>query len=316
MTRITVHCILSVINSIKLTDENMNANTVDKNCKEYDLMIDWLITEKCNLTCPQCCAHSEYIGDSFAPEVINIRGLKKFLDNSDKIIRISFTGGEPFLVKNFIEALEEITRNHFFSIITNLVGPNVKKMCEKIDPNRSTFIVASAHVDQLKRRNLMDRFLSNCIMVKEAGFNLNIHETAYPFILNRVDEYYKIFSEKGLELNFMPFKGKWMGRYFPEDYTVEEVHRFNLEKDATFSPKIYNQKGMLCMAGYNIAAAKANGDIQPCWGFPVKIGNIYDTINLRNNLTRCPFDFCSCPVRIWEPYLYEKALEEISAKKR
>ncbi len=288
----------------------MDKITVDKYGKSYDAMIYWYITNKCNFTCTQCAGGSEHVENALTDEQVDIKALKNFLDNIGKTVRISFTGGEPFLIKNYVDALEVITQNHYFSVVSNLVLPGVKEMINRIDPDRSTFIVASAHMRELEKRNLLNVFIDNCLMVKENGFTLHISEVAYPFIKDKIDEYRKIFADVGLELDFMAFRGKWKGKNYPDDYTKEEIKLFNFEKDLALSPEIFNRKGKLCMAGYNIAVVMPKGEIQPCFGLENKIGNIYNKINFKNNLIRCPFNFCGCPVTVFEPYLFKKALQE------
>jgi hypothetical protein len=39
-----------------------------------------------------------------------------------------------------------------------------------------------------------------------------------------------------------------------------------------------------------------------------KIGNIYKGITFKDKLARCPFEFCTCPLKAFVPNLYECAL--------
>jgi MoaA/NifB/PqqE/SkfB family radical SAM enzyme len=288
----------------------MDISSTDQYGKGYDIMLYWYITKTCNFSCPQCAGGALKLTGDNAPEVIDMENFRNFLSKTNKTIRFSFTGGEPLLVKNIIEVLKEITKKNYFSMVTNLVNTRVAQLVEQINPERSTFIAASAHIGQLKRRGLLATFLKNAMLIKKSGFNLFITEVAYPFILQKVEEYKEIFHDTGFDLDFMAFRGEWKGKKYPDAYTREEIEIFGLEKSESLRPDIFSNKGMPCIAGYNSAVIMNDGNIFPCFQIFKKIGNIAQEISLSDRLINCPADFCGCPVNVFEPYLYEKAMNE------
>lgn len=236
---------------------------------------------------------------------INIPALIRTLEETNKIFHISFGGSEPFLVPNIIDACIEITRRHFISVITNLTLGNIKEFAEKIDPKRVMCISASVHFKELERLNLLENFIDNFITCQKNGFNITACEVAYPPFSNEVGVYKKNFGRKGITVRFDPFIGVYDGRYYPQAYTEEELRRFGLN---SLCYDIFNQKGQLCNAGYNAAIVTPAGVIKTCYQIGEDLGNIYRKITFKNRLVTCPFNFCSCPLNRWDPYLLKKAL--------
>ena len=288
--------------------ESMEADTFGK---VYDRIIIWYVTKTCNFTCTQCAGNSIRLKGQYAPEIVDMRSLKKFLDNSDKTIKFSFTGGEPLLVRNIVEVFQEITGKHYLAFISNLVSPAVKDIAEKINPERVNFITASAHIKELEKRNLMQTFIAHCLLLKEKGFNLFISEVAYPYITDKAEKYKEYFHKQGLELEFMAFRGTWNKKKYPDAYTQDEINVFNLNKAEHTRHDIFNRKNRICNAGYNIAVVDNGGNAHPCFSLLQEMGNIYDKIQFTDTLIKCPFKFCGCPFPFFEPYIYRKAIKEL-----
>jgi len=198
--------------------------------------------------------------------------------------------------------------------VTNLVSPAVKKFARTIDPGRVQFVVASAHMLELEKRGLLNTFLSNCTLLLNKGFNLEVTEVAYPFIVNKVVDYKKVFEGIGINLRFFAFRGTWKGKKYPESYTDEEIKLFNLDNSLETSPDIFKRKGNPCNAGYNIAVMMNNLEIQPCFSIEKNIGSMSKGVVLNKNLIRCPVENCGCPFFAFEPILYNMAVKETTSK--
>jgi organic radical activating enzyme len=238
---------------------------------------------------------------------INIPALIKSLDKTNKTFRIGFAGGEPFLVPNIIEACVEITKKHFVSLNTNLVTRKAEEFAEKISPARTLFVVASLHINELERSRLLDRYLRTFLRYQQNGFNIISESVAYPPLLEKAVKYKILFQEKGIAINFSPFLGYYNGKHYPESYRDEELRVFGLDNTCRVQ---FNLRGKICNAGYNVALVSSTGAIHICHQIQEGIGNIYREIKFKNKLVTCPFDFCSCPLKIYDPYLFEKACSE------
>lgn len=288
-------------------------NKKDAHGKEYDISLHWCVTNTCNFSCPQCAGNARKMEGDYVPEKINIEVLKKFLAGLNKTAQFVFTGGEPLFVENIIDAFVELTKEHYIVLITNLVSSKVKEMAERVNHERVSYIKASAHILELEKHNLLDKFFSNYRLLKEKGHTVHVAEVAYPFMIDKIDYYKKMFKENGIDLEFQAFRGSWKDKKYPDAYSEDETRLFGFEKETVYRPDIFKHKGDLCIAGYNVAIINPVGEIYPCYSIMEKIGHIETGVSFRGTMTRCPYDYCDCPLQVLEPYLSEKALEEIGS---
>ncbi len=274
----------------------------------YQAMIYWNVTDYCNYSCPQCVGHAPKIKGKYAPQSIHVPQLKNFLAGFNYKLRFHLTGGEPLIVENIVEAMEAITQNHYFSLVSNLSTPAVVEMANKINPEKVELIIASAHTIELEKNNSTNSFISYCQLLLNKGFNLKVTEVGYPFRINKVHYYKELFRDNGINLLFDPFRGDWKGKQYPEAYTDEEKSIFNFDDFMPMSSSAFKRFGQPCNAGYNIAVANSEGKLQPCIFVHKEIGNLYDNkVNIGKNLINCPLEFCACPFPVFFPDLFEIA---------
>jgi MoaA/NifB/PqqE/SkfB family radical SAM enzyme len=278
----------------------------------YDAWLHWRVTNRCNLNCHYCFdfdSDAKRHGEIFK---IDIHALIKTINKTNKIFKISFVGGEPFLIPNIVEACTEITKKHYISFNTNLTSANIKEFSEKIDPKRVIYILASLHIKELEKHNLLNRYIDNFLLSKEKGFVIDAIEIAHPFLLSQVEKYKEYFQRNKINIKFGQYIGDYNGKKYPESYTTEELNIFNLNKE---NVKIHNQEGKICNAGYNVGIVCQNGDIFPCHNIREKLGNIYkEDIIFKDKLIICPVKFCECPLKSYDEYLFEKATGIKSSK--
>jgi len=284
-------------------------NRINNNDKNYDAWLHWSPTNKCNLNCVYCIAQSSKKTEEISK--INISTLIKTLNETDRTFNICFTGGgEPFLIPNIIESCMEITKNHFISFNTNLTSEKVKEFTNRLNSERVLYIIASFHVKELERRDLLDKYISNFHLCKEKGFNISAYMVAFPPLLTKIEEYKKFFLEKGIELKFNPFIGEFDGKKYPFAYKNKELKILGLKmKDLT----IFRQRGSLCNAGYNFGIVSPDGEVHYCYEIHNSIGNIYDRITFSDKITRCNFKFCGFPLKIYDSYLFEKIIKNLNS---
>jgi len=246
-------------------------------------------------------------------QAIKIGQMMDTLGRSNRTFLISFTGGgEPFLVGNLTDACSALTKKqHYVSLVTNLTSVKVEEFAERIDPKKVPFILASLHIKELERKGLVDRFVSNFALLKGKGFNMFAREVAHPSLLKEADKYRKYFMERGIELHFAPFFGKFNNRRYPDAYTMEELRVFGLNRK--MDVQIFHQFGKLCNAGHNVAFVDENGDIRPCFNIKQNLGNIYVRIDFLGGLKKCPFKACECPLNVFYIDLFNEALRKKSA---
>ncbi len=275
------------------------------NKNNYDAWLQWNVTNRCNLECEYCFSTPPKPKNDIPP--IRINELIRTLEASGLIFRIGFTGGEPFLVPNFVKAALAITDKHFISINTNLTLPSVKVFADKINPEKVLFIHASFHYSELTAKNLLQTYLDNYSILRNSGFEIYAEEVAYPPHLERLKKDSELLSSLGIELRFGAYYGFYKGRRYPESYSAAEIEEFSLPKSEIDK---FKQKGVLCNAGFNVGTVYSKGQIKPCFQYHENIGNVYKEISFKPELIRCNAEYCGCPLNLYDLYLYEKALSE------
>jgi MoaA/NifB/PqqE/SkfB family radical SAM enzyme len=226
-----------------------------------------------------------------------------WLDRMGGVSRIDFSGGEPFLCKGFVSACCDITRKHFIGINTNFVLPPVLEFARRVDPSRVIFVNASIHFDQLKKHNLIGKYIEHYHLYKSKGFNIVASMVAYPGISNHIQEYREYFNQYGISFNCTHFFGWYRNLHYPGAYSKEDYELYQLDKSFLKKPP------RLCNAGYNSCVVYPNGYIFTCYLIPHKIGFLYSNINWRNTLLNCKIKECSCPAYFRQKELFDVAVE-------
>ena len=294
---------------------------------QYDAWLHWNVTYRCTLDCTYCFFHgSAYHGQPIERGhgskhhghainrghgvdtlSIDVPALIKALDRSGRTFRISFTGGEPFMVPNLVDACTEITKKHCVSLLTNLVTGDIRGLAGRIDPDRVTGIIASLHIEELKQRGLLDRYSEQYALLKSANFPIVAAQVAYPPLLPEIEDYLDFFDSRDIQVTFVPFEGRYDGRYYPGAYTPHELRVFGLDQaDLT----AFKSRGIACNAGYNTGVVSPTGRIKPCFQSGETMGNIYESVTFKDTLTACTHDRCICPLYAYDPYLFEQAMKD------
>jgi len=270
--------------------------------QNYDAWLHWDVTKRCNLDCDYC--FGKITDAKVKVNSINIDKLIASLDKNEKIFRISFTGGEPTLVPNFVEACKSITEKHLISFNSNLIMSNIVKFANEINHERVLHIHASFHFDELFSKNLFEKFVNNYHLLKNKGFNIYAEAVAYPKIVNSVENIIQFANENSINLTFAPFYGNYEGKTYPESYSQSEIELFGISQSQI---ACFAQKGNICNAGFNAAVVFSNGNIYPCHQIKTKIGNIYEGFSFADKLIECPSKKCGCPLNEYDEYLFGHA---------
>jgi MoaA/NifB/PqqE/SkfB family radical SAM enzyme len=270
----------------------------------YDVWLHWKITQRCYMGCEYCFEH--HLGGR-PLEPIDLPRLMQSLDATGKTFKISFTGGgEPFLVPNLTEVCLELAKKHYLAFNTDFCEAQVHSFLEQIDASRVLLINASCHIEAMKRRRVLDRYIENCLLAREKGIPFALTEVGYPPLRERVGEYREIFAAHGLELVFNTFYGSWEGRDYPAAYTEEEIEAFHIDRNSLDA--FYPDSLTLCNAGSTALVVETNGDVLACDMIRKPLGNIYTGFKLLPRVIKCPSKTCSCPLNLYDAPLFERTL--------
>ncbi len=276
--------------------------------KRYNSLITVGTTRRCNFTCEYCFDSNEEKRSSKL-EPINISNLLSSLDRLNKTFRVSFIGGEMFLVPNIIETCIEVSKKHYIHFNTNLVPNSVRKFADAIDPERVVSIQASLHMQELEKRGMIDAFITNYNYLKDKGFKISSVAVAHPSLLPEIEKFDTIFTDGGVDYEFGNFFGEYDGKQYPASYTKKELEAFDMsrgEGDPESNVEFYQRKGKRCNAGTNMFLLTPDSDdVYPCAAVPRRLGNLEEGFNPLESPIVCPADYCFCPTETNSQYLVD-----------
>lgn len=285
---------------------------------KHNLVIDYLLTFRCNYDCSYCISHD--INHPTLKRSVDeiIEGLEFLLKNyPEKTSKIYLLGGEPFVYKDFIPLLNELSYLSQVTAITNLSVS--KKVLNNIKVSNNISLTASYHpefsdceefvekVKYLQEKGIEvkasvsvhpeEKYLKSILYVLE-----NIDKNCYPKYLSIMPNNSEIFSKsyeysekiKSSIKKFDNSKQSFKNLVYEYDdgtvkiNSISEIVINNLD----------NFKGMKCKAGHDKLHIDEKGDIFPSaclLNTKTVLGNIFKkTFKLPNNYITCPFTFCKC----------------------
>ncbi|MBN1796958.1 MAG: radical SAM protein [Spirochaetales bacterium] len=275
---------------------------------DYNAALHCYLSLRCNFNCDYCFIPTEVLrNDPLEP--IRTQRFLEVLHETGKTFNIIFSGGEPFIIPNLVEACAELTKKHYISIVTNLsLTKRIKDFVKAVDCKRVQYMVCSFQAHELEKRNMVNTFMENYRLLKNAGFGIHAQIVAYPPVLKDLEKYLKLFHEKDLEVICAPFIGRYNNRSYPGAYSNAELKLIRCERQAIKTS--YNWKNKSCIAGYNNGLVNSKHDVLCCINIKNKIGNIYEKINFSQKMIKCPHEFCSVPLSIENYSLHQAALHD------
>ena len=248
----------------------------------------------CNFRCEYC-----YLSHHSDKDVYG-GGIKPFAEKAEDIVKFFSVerlggpcyfnlcaAGETMMHPELIDFVIELTKEgHYADIVTN--GTLEKKFDELIERLSTTqkkhiFIKFSFHYLELKKRNMMDKFLGNVKKIKDAGISYTIEITPHDELVSYIDEI-KEFSLQ--EFGALPHitvardegsdKILLLTKYSREEYK-KIWSQFNSEM-FNFKLSIFNEdrSNDFCYAGlWSLAVELETGFYRQCYNGDI-LGNFKD----------------------------------------
>lgn len=252
-------------------------------------IVDWILTEKCNLNCYYCLQNADTrrakcnpVDSSFAMK-----------EKSPMLFHL--TGGEPFLVPNLIDLVNELqSMGHYVSMNTNLTH-STQDFSKYVNKENFLFINASYHY--IYRKEVINPFIRNYMCLREAGIFTYATIVMLP---NLFDELFSVADKLisyGVCVLPKLMRGRDNDKQYPQDYDSKQSERMStllsksrsnlsdeekiqLEQACLHNVSIDDWRtgshsiGTRCFDGKRYIRITETGDVVFCNG--ISMGNVYE----------------------------------------
>lgn len=287
---------------------------------DYDVEADWILLTTCNYRCAYCFLSADLgakVRISGTPEQW-VAGFS----HTGKTWLLHITGGEPFIHPGFVDLCEQLAREHYLSVNSNLSHRSVGDFAARIDPARVHYINAALHPDERGKKGELDDFISRVHQLRSHGFHVLASVVMTPAIVYGFSEMEKYFESQGVFLLPKVLRGKYQGRSYPAAYSEKETAviveclaaarrkyasvidrmgeapTIDMFSDGRFLTNRGPYWGRLCGSGYNFVRIDPDGTIMRC-GSGQRLGNILSKdVRLLSAPEPCDASYC--------PYFCEK----------
>ncbi|HRY28523.1 MAG TPA: hypothetical protein P5079_00645 [Elusimicrobiota bacterium] len=291
----------------------------------------WNIHHSCNYRCPYCFMATDPIHTfrkNSYPALDQLVGVWERMYRLYGSCVLKISGGEPFIYPHFVELLEGLSAHHFLDFSSNLSW-DVRGLIGRLPP-RSVHIDPSFHPGFYKD---IEEFAEKCLLLKKQDSLGSVHIVAYPPFLQKMRGYKEVLQRKGLDIVFLPFRGRYRDKQYPESYSpaekelLRDLARSNrdetknppaasappaaakpfIEKvnEQYFSWFVENknapgpQGGRLCWQGARYGKIYSNLDVYRCCtredSPELYVGNLLDPeFRLLDGPRPCPMTDCAC----------------------
>lgn len=271
--------------------------------KPKSFHLQWHITERCNLHCKHCYTDPTLLKDELAFRDL-IKILEQYLEQikiwrlPKRDVRISFTGGEPFIRKDFFGLLEKCYESRDITrcgILTNgmfLTQNIINRLKDlKIDYIQVSLEGAEKTNDYIRGKGTFKKIIKAIRLLKKEGIATGISMTVSKINIQDVPAIVNL--SENLKVDFfgirrlVPFgRGKEMKKSILTPGEVRKLFLYVLKIKRDFKNHIGLgcEDGILaqemhyfpvgCSAGYTSFTVLPNGDVYPCRRLPLLSGNL------------------------------------------
>ncbi len=286
--------ILSVLN--KLADNCIIRDVKDDSeYADMDMVIDWDVTNRCNLLCRHCCqsAGNEYI-DISKEDCIQI--VDKLIGL--KPVSINISGGEPLVRKDFEDIIKRLRSGYSgkLSLMTNATLVDEAR-AEFISRNFNSVSVSLDGYDEktcavIRGKGVFTRAVKGIDQLKKAGTEkISASMIITKVTVNHKEDFKSLCRKIGVEPYFRRLDLVGRAKEELDTLTVDE-------EEIVFSEPKYDENGELvkrampirafsCRAAFGQFQIDYKGNIYPCQALmddALKLGNVLEIIDLNEYL--------------------------------
>ena len=252
----------------------------------------WFITWECNFACPYCWQREEpkLYRKKFGINASDwLKAWEQVSKDFDEII-IGISGGEPFIIKDFIPMLSKLPDNIKYDITSNLSFDCDEFLSfEKIRRNCSGIICPFHPSNPTNKKDYIKEFF---LKVKKLSIlpNTRINFVAAPHNLKFYELIRDWCEKNNIPLHVDRYTSLKEGIKFSDKEKELAEKIISSDRKNTYLPK----KSVLCSAGHSHITLFPNGDVWPCLkkaeNKENKLGNfLSDNFILNKNWIKCNY---------------------------
>ena len=271
--------------------------------KPRSFHLQWHITERCNLSCKHC-----YQDPVLIKKELEIKDLVKILDSFIKqikawdlpkeAVRISFTGGEPLVKKDFPKLLQKCYENRdkfYYGILTNGTLLD-KKKARELKKLKTDYVQVSLEGlektnDHIRGRGVFKKAIRAVRLLKKEKIAVNLSLTLSRVNLKDVPGVINLSRKLAVPLGIRRLipsgRGKNLKKFILTPKELRQIWHY-IQRANKISGKRIGlgcEDGMLvqdfpdyqpgsCSAGYVSFTVLPNADVYPCRRLPILSGNL------------------------------------------
>lgn len=171
---------------------------------EVDVEVNWLVNDICNFRCEYCYPGARR--NTFAG-LRDTQAIVDAFDRTGKRWLVYLTGGEPFMMPNFVDLCRALSRNHVISLNSNMAHPDVIRFIETVPPDRVRCVHCSIHMEERERKGLVDDLVDKYARLKKAGFYTYASYVLYPSRMKHFERDYAYLKSRGVIARPKLFRG-------------------------------------------------------------------------------------------------------------
>lgn len=293
----------------------MHPNFEKQNPFQETFILQWHLTENCNLKCKHCYQNLEYLGKetTLDRKRIIISDFAKFCKKIKKIPRIAFTGGEPFILGDELfdlfnyceEKFPEIRKN----ILSNgtLIDEIIVKKLKKNNIDNVQISLDGAKEDTcnfIRGKGVYDKALKALEILNSAGIKTSVMFVFHKKNYQEIEELIELcnslnVSTLGITALVPEGRGENLLELMLNPEETHELYRTIIKKQIELiingSKLKIDMKRPLwtllkdefkeyqdiigggCAAGFSGLALMPNEDVMACRRLPIVIGNLAES---------------------------------------
>ena len=216
----------------------------------------------CNYACPYCSYHPrEQKGHHFKGTIEKWRDAFRTTFGRQRLV-FYLAHGEPMVGERFYDVLDMIGGEPNWTIrMTSNVSQPLERLVEtRVAREKRLDINASFHPHMTRR----EAFLDQILFLKSHGIETPVVYVMYPPLLERFEDDFRAFSERGFMVYAMRFQGMFKGKRYPQAYSDEQRRMMARYMDSTTIKYMLSwqpSEGKRSWSGVDFLVVSNDGDI-------------------------------------------------------